>query len=174
LAVRSGDAQQSISVDRPDPSGAVQYRFSNAGPAMLMLCVGAKNDTRSDAWQHASYCSKTIVTVGDARRAASGPQADLLSEAGLPIEVVPLSPPTALMVGSELPASFHFMNEEEGGVEVAALRPDGTLDHQLTNRTGIAYFAISQPGRWVIRLVKPTPEGEKIGELVFEIPEGRR
>jgi hypothetical protein len=121
-----------------------------------------------------SYCSKIIVNVGDGRRGPTGPEADVLSETGLPIEVVPLASPTVMTVGSELPASFHFMNEEEAGVEVAALRPSGTIDHQVTNRAGIAYFSISQAGRWVIRLVKIMPEGERVGELVFEIAEGQR
>src|SRR5215471_10236921 len=116
---------------------------------MVMTCIGAKNDPRSDAWQHATYCSKTLLDVADSGRRSDAPEADVMSETGLPIEVVPLKSPIGMPVGSELPASFHFMNDEEPGVEVAAIRPDGTVDRQVTNRTGIAYFTISQPGRWV-------------------------
>jgi hypothetical protein len=173
LAVRSAASQESLSI-APDATGAIGYKFASAGPALVMMCVGARNDTRSDAWQHASFCSKTILDVHDARRAAADSETDLITETGLPIEVVPLKSPVGLPVGSELPASFHFMNEEQGGIEVAAVRPDGSVDRQVTNRTGIAYFAVSQPGRWVLRMVKPTAEGDRVGELVFEIAEGRR
>jgi hypothetical protein len=174
FAVRSGVSQETLGVDQLDATGAVTHKFGSPGPAMFMTCVGAKNDPRSNAWEHASYCSKVIVDVGGAIRRSDEPEADVMTETGMPIEVVPLKSPIGMPVGSELPASFHFMNDEEAGIEVAALRPDGTVDRQVTNRSGVAYFTITQAGRWVIRLVEVTPEGERTGELVFDIAGGVR
>lgn len=174
LAVLSGDTQESLPLERIDANGALSYKFAHTGPAMLTACVGAKNDTRSDAFQHATHCTKIMLNVGDARPGPDTPQLGVMVETGMPLDVVPLVSPFELTVGSELPASFVFMNEEAENTIVAALRPDGSIDEKTTDAHGIARFTVTQPGRWVVRMVKTTEEGERIGELVFEVPEGRR
>jgi hypothetical protein len=90
------------------------------------------------------------------------------------LDVEPLVSPVRLRVGSELPVRFHYMSEEAGGIVVAALRPDGSVDRQVTSRSGVAHFQVTQPGRWTIRFAKAVATGERVGELVFEIPGGGR
>jgi len=176
FAVRlAGGTQESISLDHVPPTGPVTYTFTAAGPAMLMFCAGPKGEPKSDDWQRVSHCTKIIVNVTGGR--APGDQnagSDFTGETGLPIEVVPLTPPVGLLVGSELTASFHLLNEELENSEVAARRPDGSVDRQVTDRSGIAHFRLSQPGRWAIRLVKNEADGERVGELVFDVAEGKR
>ena len=167
-----GGVQDTVPVDLSSARTLVTYTFPSAGPAMLMLCAGPKGNA-PDPTTLVTHCSKVIVAVADGRGAGEGGD-DFTSETGLPLDVVPLVSPTHLGVGSELPVSFHYMTEEEGGIEVAALRPDGTIDRQTTNRSGVAHFQLTQSGRWVIRFVKAQPEGERVGELVFEIAENKR
>ncbi|SRR6266545_4418771 len=176
FAVRyAGGRQETIPTDRPGPTGLVTYTFAAAGPAMLMFCAGSKDEPKSDDWQRVSHCTKMIVNVSDGGSAVDeNAGSDFTGETGLPIDVVPFTPPIGLVVGSEMAASFHLLNEELGHFEVAARRPDGSIDRQVTDKAGIAHFQLSQPGRWVIRLVKYEAEGERVGELVFEVGEGKR
>jgi hypothetical protein len=162
--------QESIPLDGADANRPVTYTFPTSGPAMLMFCAGPKGEAPTGSWFEVSHCSKLIVDVSD-HRGRLDPSKDIgvTGETGLPIDVVPVLSPLGLTVGSVLPVSFHFMNEEQEEVEVAARRPDGTIDHQTTDSSGVAHFTLSQPGRWVIRLVKAEPKGERVGELVFEI-----
>jgi hypothetical protein len=139
---------------------------------MMMFCAGPKAEPAGDSYAHITHCSKTIVNVTDGRK-PTDVQDDFTGETGLLLDVVPLVSPVRLTVGSELPVSFHYMNEEEGDIAVAALRPDGSIDHQVTSRSGVAHFQITQPGRWVIRFVKEQPDGDRVGELVFAIPENK-
>jgi len=168
-----GGALETVPVDNAASRGLVTYTFANAGPAMLMFCAGPKVEPAGDSFAHVTHCSKMVVSVTDGRKALDV-QDDFTGETGLLLDVVPLVSPVRLTVGSELPVSFHYMNEEEGGIAVAALRPDGSVDHQVTSRSGVAHFQITQPGRWVIRFVKEQPDGDRVGELVFAIPENKR
>jgi hypothetical protein len=170
FAVRlSGGTQEAVPVDKPDAHGAVTYRFPVQGPAMLMLCAGPKEPLREDSWQRVSHCTKMMVAVGDRRRVDD--DLDTTATTGLPIEVIPLISPFAATVGMELPARFKFLGRKQGNIEVAALRPDGSLDRQVTSPSGVANFELSQPGRWTIRFVRTEPDGERVGELVFDVPE---
>jgi hypothetical protein len=164
-----GGVQDTVPIDA---RGLVTYTFPAAGPAMLMFCAGPKGDV-PDPTTLVTHCSKVIVAIEGGRATGEGGD-DFTSETGLPLDVVPLVSPVRLGVGSELPVSFHYMSEEEGGIEVAALRPDGTIDRQVTSRSGVAHFQLTQPGRWVVRFAKIEPSGERVGELVFEIAESRR
>jgi Domain of unknown function (DUF4198) len=168
LVARRPGTVESLSVDK---GGLVTYAFPTAGPAMLMMCAGPKDGEGARDWAQAAYCSKAIVNV-------TGKVADPFSDshitntAGQPIEVVPQVSPVGMKVGSELPTTFYFQTIKQIGVEVAARRPDGTLDHQTTDGAGVARFVLSQPGRWIIRFVKPQPDGERTAELVFDLGEG--
>jgi hypothetical protein len=166
-----GGVQDTVPVDQK-ATQAITYTFPTPGPAMLMLCAGPKTGDQGDAFATATHCSKVIVDVAGAKPGEGGD--DFLGETGLPLDVVPLIAPPRLGVGSELPVSFHYMGEEEGGIEVAALRPDGTVDRQVTSRSGVAHFQLTQPGRWVVRFARVAPEGERVGELVFEIAGNKR
>jgi hypothetical protein len=139
---------------------------------MLMLCAGPKGAPVPDPNTTVTHCTKVILTVDGGKEGEGGD--DFIGETGLPLDVEPLVPPTRLAVGSELPVRFHYMMEEEPNVEVAAIRPDGSLDRQTTSRSGVAHFQMTQAGRWTIRFAKAEANGEKVGELVFEIPEKAR
>jgi hypothetical protein len=165
-----GGVQDTVAID-DKAAGNATYTFSSAGPAMLLFCGGPRGAAPvADPTSMVTHCSKVILNVG----AGGGGGDDFLGETGLPLDVEPLVPPVNLRVGSELPVRFHYLGEEEGVTEVVAIRPDGSVDRQVTTRSGVAHFPITQAGRWVIRFVKPEPEGDRIGELVFEIPESQR
>jgi hypothetical protein len=154
-----GGIQDTVPID-------ASYTFPSAGPAMLMLCAGPKAAAPvADPATMVTHCSKVILAVG----AGAGGGEDFLGETGLPLDVEPLVSPVSLRVGSELPVRFHYLGEEEGITEVVAIRPDGSVDRQATSRSGVAHFQITQPGRWTVRFVKAEPEGDRIGELVFEV-----
>jgi hypothetical protein len=168
----SGGVQEKIPLDRIDANGLLTYRFPTTGPAMLMFCAGPKSGAPNRSWFEVSHCSKILLDVTDARsRRDETGQINVTGETGLPIDIVPLQSPFGLATGDVLPVSFVVMNEEVADVEVAARRPDGSIDRQTTDASGIARFALSQAGRWIIRLVHEEDHEERVGELVFEIPE---
>jgi len=161
-----GGVQDTVPIDEKTAAGAATYTFPKAGPAMLMLCAGPKPAVPvADPTTMVTHCSKVVLAVG----AGGEGDDDLTGETGLPLDVEPLVSPARLRVGSELPVRFHYMGDEVGITEVVAIRPDGTVDRRATTRGAVAHFQITQPGRWVIRFVKTEPEGDRIGELVFEI-----
>jgi uncharacterized protein DUF4198 len=164
-----GGVQDTVPVDSKSAQGLATYTFPSSGPAMLMLCAGPKGAPVADPTTTVTHCTKMILTVDGAKPGEGGD--DFVGETGLPLDVEPLVPPNRLAVGSELPVRFHYMTEEEGNIEVAAIRPDGSVDKQVTSRSGVAHFQMTQPGRWVIRFAKAEGEGERVGELVFEIAE---
>ena len=173
LAVRQPGTVETLSVDKTIPGGLVTYTFPTAGPALLLMCAGPKGAEAPRDWAQAAYCSKVIVNVTGGRQPAD-PLSDghITNRAGQPIEVVPQVSPVGMKVGWELPTAFYFETIKQAGVEVAARRPDGTLDRQTTDGIGVARFVLSQAGRWVIRFVKPQADGERIAELVFDVAEG--
>ena len=175
LVVRRPGTVDTLSVDKTTAGGLVTYTFPTAGPALMMMCAGPKPAEAPRDWADATYCSKVIVNVTDGRQPAD-PLSDshITNTAGQPIEVVPHLSPVGMKVGWELPTTFYFQTMRQIGVEVAARRPDGTLDRQTTDASGVARFVLSQAGRWVIRFVKPRPDGERIAELVFDLGEGQR
>ena len=174
LVVRRPGTVESLTVDKTAPGGLVTYTFPTAGPAMMMMCAGPKDGEKARDWGQATYCSKVIVNVTDGQKPAD-PFADshITNTAGQPIEVVPHVSPAGMKVGWELPTTFYFQTMRQIGVEVAARRPDGTIDRQTTDGSGVARFVLSQAGRWVIRFVKPQRDGERIAELVFDLAEGK-
>jgi hypothetical protein len=172
--VRIDDRQESLDVSRVDPKRGFTYTFSQPGPAMFLFCAGPKVDPPVGAlWEKVTHCSKTIVDVTDAQNRSRQTTVNMTHEDALPFEVTPLLPPYDLRVGSEVPVMFSARFQDLENFPVAALRPDGSIDHQTTAGHGLAYFQISQPGRWVIRFVKNEPDGERVGELVFEVPESK-
>jgi Domain of unknown function (DUF4198) len=174
--LRIDDRQESIDVRKVDQKGGLTYTFSQPGPTMVLFCAGPKVDPPVGAlWEKVTHCTKTIVNVTDAQNRSRETTVNVTHEAGLLFEVTPLVAPHQLEVGSEVPVQFSYLNQELENFPVAALRPDGSIDHQTaTGSHGIAHFQISQPGRWVIRFVKNEPDGERVGELVFDIPESKR
>jgi hypothetical protein len=165
-----GGVQDTVPVDGKTAQGSAAYTFPSAGPAMLMFCAGPKGPAVADPTTAVTHCTKVVLSVG----AGGAGGEDFTGETGLPLDVEPLISPVNLRVGSELPVRFHYLGEEEGITEVVAIRPDGSLDRQKTSRAGVAHFQMTQVGRWVIRFVKVLPEGDRIGELVFEIAENSR
>jgi hypothetical protein len=165
-----GGVQDTVPIDAKSAQGAASYTFPSAGPAMLMFCGGPKGAPVADPTTTVTHCTKVILNVGTGGQGGE----DFTGETGLPLDVEPLVSPVRLGVGSELPVRFHYLGEEEGVTEVVAIRPDGSVDRQLTSRSGVAHFQLGQAGRWVIRFVKMEPAGERIGELVFEIAESPR
>jgi len=172
LVVRQPGTVETLSVDKTTPGGLVTYTFPTAGPAMLLMCAGPKGGEAPTDWAQAAYCSKVIVSVTGGRQSDPLSDGHITNTAGQPIEVVPQVSPVGMKVGWELPAAFYFETIKQAGVEVAARRPDGTLDRQTTDSIGVARFVLSQAGRWVIRFVKPQGDGERIAELVFDVAEG--
>jgi hypothetical protein len=173
LVVRRPGTVETLTVDKTTAGGLVSYTFPTAGPAMMLMCAGPKSAEAPRDWAQVAYCSKVIVNVTDGQKPAH-PLSDshITNTAGQPIEVVPHLSPVGMKVGWELPTSFYFQTMKQIGVEVAARRPDGTFDRQTTDGAGTARFVLSQAGRWVIRFVKPQPDGERIAELVFDLAEG--
>ena len=173
--LRIDDRQESLDVRRADPKKGLLYTFSEPGPAMFLFCAGPKVDPPVGAlWEKVTHCTKTIVNVTDAQNRSRETTVNLTHETGLPLEVTPLVAPHQLEVGSEVPIQFAYRNEELESFPVAALRPDGSIDHQTTaGSKGIAYFQISQAGRWVVRFVKQESDGERVGELVFDVRESK-
>jgi hypothetical protein len=174
--VRIDDRQETIDPSKSDAKGSLGYTFSQPGPAMFLFCAGPKVVPPVGAlWEKVTHCTKTIVNVTDAQNRSPETTVNVTHEAGLLFEVTPLVAPSQLEVGSEVPVQFSYREEELENFPVAALRPDGTIDHQIAGGShGIAHFQISQAGRWVIRFVKNEPDGERVGELVFDIPESKR
>ena len=174
LDVRIDDRQETIDVSRAHPKNGLSYTFNEIGPAMFLFCAGPKVDPPVGAlWEKVTHCTKTIVDVTDAQNRSRQTTVNMTHDAALPIEVTPLVPPYNLRVGDEMPVLFSYRFQKLEFFSVAALRPDGTIDHQTTAGHGLAHFQISQAGRWVIRFVKNEPDGERIGELVFEVPESK-
>lgn len=175
LDLRHGDVQESLDPKKIDAKGDLSYTFNQPGPAMVLFCGGPKVPQKGAVWEKVTHCSKIIVNVADPEKRGRVTDINVTHETGLPLEVTPLVPPSQLEVGSEVGVQFAYLNEELENYPVAALRPDGSIDHQVTTGSkGIAFFQISQPGRWLIRFVKNEPEGERSGELVFDIPESKR
>jgi hypothetical protein len=171
--LRIDDRQETIDPSKADAKGGLSYTFTQPGPAMFLFCAGPKVVPPVGAlWEKVTHCTKTIVNVRDAQNRSRETTVNVTHETGLPLEVTPMQPPSQVEVGSEIGVQFGYHNEELENFPVAALRPDGTIDHQTTvGSHGIAYFQISQAGRWVVRFVKNEPDGEHVGELVFDIPE---
>jgi hypothetical protein len=166
-----GGTQNAVPIDPRAPWGPIPFTFRTPGLAMFMVCAGPRAAANGDV-RAPTHCSKVIVDVGGP---AVGEAADeVTGETGLPLDVEPLVSPTRLGVGSVLPVRFHYLNEEQGGIDVVAVRPDSTIDRQVTSRSGVAHFQLTQVGRWSIRFGKVQGEGESIGELVFEIGENDR
>jgi hypothetical protein len=162
-----GGVQDTVAVDARSASGLASYTFPTAGPAMLMFCAGPKGAPVADPTSVVTHCSKVILDVGGGRTEQGDD--DFVSETGLPLDVQPLVSPVRLRTGSELPVRFHYLGEEQGGIEVVALRPDGSADRQLTSRSGVAHFQLTQAGRWSIRFGKTDGDVDRVGELVFEL-----
>ena len=172
--VRIDDRQETLETSKIDPKRGLSYTFSEVGPAMFLFCAGPKVDPPVGAlWEKVTHCTKTIVDVTDAQNRSRQTTVNMTHEAALPIEVTPLVPPYSVRVGDEMPVLFSYRFQKLERFSVAALRPDGSIDHQTTAGHGLAHFQISQPGRWVIRFVKNEPDGERVGELVFEVPESK-
>ena len=171
--VRIDDRQESIDPSKADGKGILSYTFSQPGPAMFLFCAGPKVVPPVGAlYEKVTHCTKTIVNVRDAQNRSRETTVNVTHETALPLEVTPLQAPNQVEVGTEMGIQFAYRNEELENFPVAALRPDGTIDHQTTvGAHGVAHFQISQPGRWVVRFVKNEPDGERVGELVFDIPE---
>jgi hypothetical protein len=113
------------------------------------------------------------MEVTDAQGRTRDTTVNVTHETALPLEVTPMMAPHDLRVGSELGVMFSYRFAELEHFPVAALRPDGSIDHETTGQGGLAHFQISQAGRWVIRFVKNEPAGEQIGELVFVVSESK-
>jgi hypothetical protein len=172
--VRIDDRQETLDVRGADAKKDLTYTFHENGPAMFLFCAGPKVDPPVGAlWEKVTHCTKTVVDVTDAQNRSRQTTVNMTHEAALPIEVTPLVPPYEVRVGDEMPVLFSYRFQKLDYFSVAALRPDGTIDHQTTAGHGLAHFQISQPGRWVIRFVKNEPDGERVGELVFEVPESK-
>jgi hypothetical protein len=172
--VRIDDRQESIETSKVDPKRGLTYTFSESGPVMFLFCAGPKVDPPVGAlWEKVTHCTKTIVEVTDAQNRSRDTTVNVTHETALPLEVTPMIAPRDLRVGSELGVIFSYRFGELEHVPVAALRPDGSIDHQTTGEGGLAHFQISQGGRWVIRFVKNEPDGERVGELVFEVSESK-
>jgi hypothetical protein len=174
--LRIDDRQETIDTAKVDPKTGLTYTFTQTGPAMFLFCAGPKVVPPVGAlWEKVTHCTKTIVNVTDAQNRSRETTVNVTHEAGLLYEVTPLVAPHQLEIGSEVPVQFSYREEELENFPVAALRPDGSIDHQTaTGSHGIAHFQISQAGRWVIRFVKQEPDGERVGELVFDVPEAKR
>jgi hypothetical protein len=172
--VRIDNRQETIATSTIDPKRAPSYTFSETGPVMFLFCAGPKVDPPVGAlWEKVTHCTKTIVDVTDAQNRSRQTTVNVTHEAALPIEVTPMVAPYDLRVGSEMPVVFSYRFSDLEQFPVAALRPDGSIDHQTTGAGGLAHFQISQAGHWVIRFIKNEPDGERVGELVFEVPEGK-
>ncbi len=172
--VRIDDRQETIDVSKIDPKRDLTYTFSQPGPSMFIFCAGPKVDPPVGAlWEKVTHCTKTVVDVTDAQNRSRQTSVNVTHHAAIPIEVTPLVAPYDLRVGSELPVTFSYRFADVEHMPVAALRPDGSIDHQTTAGHGLAHFQISQAGHWVIRFIKNEPDGERVGELVFEVPEGK-
>jgi hypothetical protein len=172
--VRIDDRQETLETSKIDAKRGLSYTFSENGPAMFLFCAGPKVDPPVGAlWEKVTHCTKTIVDVTDAQNRSRQTTVNMTHEAALPIEVTPLVPPYNVRVGDEMPVLFSYRFQKLERFSVAALRPDGSIDHQTTAGHGLAHFQISQAGRWVIRFVKNEPDGERVGELVFEVPESK-
>jgi hypothetical protein len=166
-----GGTQNAVPVDAKAPWRPIPFKFTKPGVAMFMVCTGQGPAGDVDVLGP-TYCSKVIVNVSG--RAPGDSTEDVMGETGLPLDVEPLVSPTNLGVGAVLPVRFHYMNEEQGGIDVVAIRPDGSADRQVTSRSGVAHFQLTQVGRWTIRFGRMYPTGESIGELVFEIGNSER
>jgi hypothetical protein len=172
--LRIDDRQETLDVRRADAKTGLTYTFQENGPAMFVFCAGPKVDPPVGAlWEKVTHCTKTIVDVTDAQNRSRQTTVNMTHDAAIPIEVTPLVPPYDVRVGDEMPVLFSYRFKKLEYFSVAALRPDGSVDHQTTAGHGLAHFQISQPGRWVIRFVKNEPDGERVGELVFEVPESK-
>jgi len=173
--VRIDDRQETIDVSKADPKRGLTYTFTESGPVMFLFCAGPKVDPPVGAlWEKVTHCTKTIVDVTDAQNRSRDTTVNVTHETALPLEVTPMIAPRDLQVGSELGVIFSYRFAELEHVPVAALRPDGSIDHQTTGEGGLAHFQISQAGPWVIRFIKNEPDGERVGELVFVVPESKR
>lgn len=172
--VRIDDRQETIDVSKADPKRGLSYTFKEVGPALFLCCAGPKVDPPVGAlWEKVTHCTKTVVVVTDAQNRSRQTTVNMTHQAALPIEVTPLVPPYDVRVGMEMPVLFNYHFQSLEHFPVAALRPDGSIDHQTTAGHGLAHFQISQAGRWVIRFVKTEADGERIGELVFDVLESK-
>ncbi|HMI87083.1 MAG TPA: hypothetical protein VK550_23470 [Polyangiaceae bacterium] len=172
--VRIDDRQESIDTSKVDAKRGLSYTFSESGPVMFLFCAGPKVDPPVGAlWEKVTHCTKTIVEVSDAQNRTRDTTVNVTHETALPFEVTPMIAPRDLRVGFELGVIFAYRFAELEHFPVAALRPDGSIDHQTTGEGGLAHFQISQAGHWVIRYVKSEADGERVGELVFEVSESK-
>src|SRR5262245_17210603 len=111
-----GGVQDTVTIDLSSGRPLVTYTFPSEGPDILIPFEGPQGNA-PDPSTLVTHCSKVIVSVADVRGVGEGGD-DFTGETGLPLDVVPLVSPAHLGVGSELPVSFHYMTEEEGGIEV--------------------------------------------------------
>jgi len=181
LVIWTPGNQKSIVPDKPAAGlKELSYTFKEPGYAMIILSAGpaTAKDTKN-AWQRTPYCTKLVLRVGpkegEPRAQDYVRDPGLTGKVGQKIEVVPYFSPVHLLTGDDLPVRVYFDNGAQSGATVVAIRPDGSVDTQTSNATGIANFRITLPGRWIIRYQKEVAqEGTYTGELVFEVPAGSR
>ncbi|MEE9382946.1 MAG: hypothetical protein V3V08_05980 [Nannocystaceae bacterium] len=166
-----GGLQESLAAAQIIDTRESSHVFRDPGAAMVMLCLGPDGGTASNAWQRVTYCNKTVYRVADEHGQLPEPLEDpgIMTKAGLSIEVLPIMSPLLVRPGDDFAVRIYLHGKAQSLGHVRALRPDGSVDEQISNRIGLARFRITEAGRWVIRFVGSHGGREAIGELVFDV-----
>lgn len=110
---------------------------------------------RPDAWQRITHATK-IVSCGGSQDALTSAQIErrrvagglLMAKTGSRAELQPLANPATLRPGADLPVRVYCDGQARAGVEVAAIRPDGSRSHLATDAVGAAILPVDSAGAW--------------------------
>ena len=126
-------------------------------------------ETAKSVRERYSRYGKTLLRVGSA-----GESAQVTSPLGLKIELVPLSDPTALPVGSRLRVRLLLDGQPAPNALVGAIHATAKTSPEqgtLTARTdaqGEAEFALDDAGPWLIRAVRTVRRTGETGEFAAD------
>jgi uncharacterized GH25 family protein len=110
-----------------------------------------------------SKATKTFVRVGT----TSGKPL-WQDPVGLPLELVPVSDPTAIKAGDTFVLRLLWEGKPLDTVKVAALGPDGKPQMLRPDAAGRVSFAISRPGPWLFKATRLTESAKRPNEWESE------
>lgn len=171
-----------------DPTRA-SIVVNRPGPALVCVSVGPPEERgHSDSWQRVTHCVKLVLNVrprdGEkppARASAAG----VTAKTGDVVEIQPLKNPLRLRIGDDLPVRVFYMGIKVRDAEVTAtVTRDGSGGRtevvkaiRPTDAQGTTWLRIHRAGRWVVRFVYESPDGEepdakaqrRVADLVFDV-----
>lgn len=164
----------SLDYERLAAGKELEYRPKQPGFLSIHSCRRpASLDSRSNAWQLASYCEILHVGVlGPQGEVSFFGESQLSEKIGLPVELRPYSSTARLRPGEELSVRLYHRGIPVPGRRISAISPGGQVLEAMSNHRGVAELKIDAWGRWSVEasvVDRDLPQGEAKVRLVFDV-----